>query len=383
MLTVLQVGAFPFPSHQGSQVYVAGMSRALARRARVLLACWAGSGAGAIPEGVRIVRTRWVPGSGVLHSGPHPGRPLQDLLLARTVRRILRTEAIDVIHAHNVEAPLAAWLARGRRRHPPVIYDLHTTMRHELPTYGTPGPWAGRGVRAVGAVVDAVVPRVCDGAVAMSEPAQRELLARGVAPVALIPPGIDPEQLQGASAPRARRRWGLGDHRWVVYAGNADGYQDLPDLFAAVALLPSARLLVVTGSPLPPLAAMASAAGVGGSRLRLVRSTSLADTADALAVATVAALPRRRCAGFPIKLLNQLCLGVPTVAAGGSARAIPGVIPVPAADPVAFAAALQALLSDPVRCRALGRAARRAVLGGWTWAARAEQLLRFYHSLAP
>lgn len=382
MLTVLQVGAFPFPTHQGSQVYVAGMARALARRARVLLACWAGSGAGPIPEGVEIVRTPWVPGADVLRSGPHPSRPLQDLLLARTVRRLLRTEAIDVVHAHNVEAPLAAWLARGRRARPPLIYDLHTTMRHELPTYG--GSWGTRrAARAVGTAIDALVPRACDGAIAMSEAAQRELQARGVSRVARIPPGVEPAELQGACAERARRRWGLGDHRWVVYTGNADGYQDLPDLFAAVAQLPAARLLVVTGSELAPLRALAAEVGLPQERLRLVGSASLADTVDALAAATVAALPRRRCTGFPIKLLNQLCLGVPTVAARGSAQPIPGVIAVPGADPAALAEALGALLADPVRCAALGRAARRAVLGGWTWEVRAEQLLDFYRSLLP
>ena len=376
--TVLQIGAFPFPSHQGSQIYVGGMCQALARcGARVILVCWAGRGPGPIPEGVEIVRTPAAPGDHILRSGPHPARMLQDLQLIPTLRRILDRGGIDIIHAHNVEAPVAAALARGRAG-PPLVYNLHTTLRHELPTYL---PRGRRLARRFGACLDRWVPRLCDAGVAISPAAATELARRGLDPVATIPPGIDLADLAGADADRARRRHGLGPGPWVIYAGNTDGYQDLPDLLDAMARLPAARLLVVTGSEAGALRRAAADRGLGPDRFRLVVSRRFADTRDALAAGAVAVLPRRRCTGFPIKLLNQLGLGVPTVAAAGSAAAIDGVVPVPSGDPVAMAAAIAALLADPDRRAALGAAARRAVRTDWTWGVRARALLSFYSTI--
>ena len=73
-LNIVQAAAFPFPSLQGSQVYVRGMSRALGRRGhRVVLACY-GHGDTELdddPE-YEIVRTMRVPGYRRMRAGPDP-----------------------------------------------------------------------------------------------------------------------------------------------------------------------------------------------------------------------------------------------------------------------------------------------------------------------
>ena len=99
---------------------------------------------------------------------------------------------------------------------------------------------------------------------------------------------------------------------------------------------------------------------------------------DLIAAADVAALPRTVCSGYPIKLLNYLGLGVPTVASAGSARDIAGVVEVPDHDTAGFAAAIQRLVDQPSMARQMGREARLDVASRFTWDACAERLERVY-----
>jgi glycosyltransferase involved in cell wall biosynthesis len=372
-LSILQVGAFPFPTRNGSQVYLRSTARGLAQRGhRVAIACYHASD-GAAPREVDLIRARRIPGASFLHSGPHWSRPLQDLALSRQIQRALDRRPIDVIHAHNAEGPLVARWARGSRSRPPIILDLHAVMERELPSWF---PEQASLARFLGRVVDRAVLRSCDAAIAISEEGRDFLDESGVARVALIPPGVDLADLAGGKADRARKNWDLPDIPWVVYVGNSDPYQDLPDLLAAVAAVPNAGLLVVAPSDLSALGAEAHRAGIGPERRRFVESRVFADALDALAVASIGVLPRRVCPGFPVKLLNYLALGVPVVAAPGSARPIAGVVKAEGVHEISRMIA--ALLGDPDRRRSLGEAARAEVTSKWTNAVQAERLERFY-----
>jgi glycosyltransferase involved in cell wall biosynthesis len=354
------------------------MSVALARRGhRVVLGCYH-HGDAPDPEGITVVRAPPLPGAAVNRSGLHWSKPAQNLLLARTVRKILREFHPDIIHAHNVEAPLVVRMARLRTR-VPVIYNAHTRMGVELCTY-VPG-WLSKPAGWLGGAVDAVMPFVSQAALAISEDGGAHLGSRWGAAKALIPPGVDLEELTGADPARARAAWGLDGRPWVVYAGNGDRYQDLPVLFEALGRAPELGLLVVTGSPLEPLRKLAAKHSISAERLRLVQSTAFRDTLDALAVGSVAGLPRTQCAGFPIKLLNQLALGLPTVAAEGSAAPIPGVLTVPNGDPSTMAATLRRVAMNPGLRAALSQQARDAIAAEWTWERRAVQLESFYEQV--
>jgi glycosyltransferase involved in cell wall biosynthesis len=290
---------------------------------------------------------------------------------------VLRHRPVDIIHAHNVEAPAAAWLGmKLARKRVPLIFNLHAVMADELPTYVDSAEWAWR---CAGGVLDRIGPALADGCVAISTHAEQWLRANGARRVEVVPPGIDPRSLQGANGDRARRRWDLRGP-WVVYAGNTDGYQDLDLLFGAMTRVPEARLLVVTGSDPGVPRTLAQRAGLQTSRLRVIHSSSFDDARDALAMATVAALPRRVCAGFPIKLLNHMGLGVPTVASRGSANDLPGVVAVDH-NPAAMAHALRHLVSSPRHAAALGEAARAHVLSELTWERSAARIEVFYRTL--
>lgn len=380
-LSVLHVGAFPFPLHQGSQVYAGGMCAALAASGHAVWMATYGHGEGTAPPGVRLLPLLGRGGQVCHASGPSRDKPWLDLRLAYTVSHLLRRQHIDVVHTHNVEAPFAAGLAQIlARRRVPWVYNLHTSLEEELPTYGL-GPLAGRAAGAFGRGVDRLLARRADACVAISPRAEACLVAWGARRVVPLPPGVDLDDLEGADAEAFRRRRGLGEGPWVLYTGNLDAYQDVDVLLAAMVRVPRGRLLVVTGASEARARSMASAAGLPASRLAVVSSTDFADTRDALALAEVGVVPRAVCAGFPVKLLNLVGAGLPTVVAAGSAQPMAGLVVVPDRDPQALAAALQALLDDPGRRAALGSAGRADVAANWTWTRRAEALEDLYRSL--
>jgi glycosyltransferase involved in cell wall biosynthesis len=84
--------------------------------------------------------------------------------------------------------------------------------------------------------------------------------------------------------------------------------------------------------------------------------------------------------------LEAMACGVPVVASavGGLldsvADGVTGVL-VPPRDPDALAAALRALLADPARRAAMGRAGRRRALACFGWERIAEATLDAYRSL--
>lgn len=362
-LHIVQAAAFPYPSSQGSQVYVRGMARSLARRGhRVTVACY-GHGEGEGDPGVEVVRTPRIPGYQNLRAGPDLVKPLLDLALAG---RLVRLKA-DIIHAHNYEAPLAAALA-GVLRPTPLVYSAHNTMGEELHSYFRRRP-ARALARGVGALLDRTVPRLADHAIAINEATVPFLRRVGCTRVSHIPPGIDPDELP--NTPPAT----LPPGPWVIYAGNPDAYQDLDVLIAAMRQLPGVGLVMVSASPLEAFARC------GLARLRCVQTSDFAEVRAWLAAADVAVLPRTVCSGFPIKLLNYLGMGLPTVAAAGSARNMPGVVAVPDRDPEAMAAAIEALVMDTARRKQLSVAARKHILTRCTWDVRAAELESVYLSV--
>ncbi len=359
-LHIVQAAAFPFPSPQGSQVYVRGMAKALARRGHtVTVGCYA-HGAGDVDPEYAVVRTPAVPGYSNLRAGPDLVKPALDVALAWRLSQI----PTDVVHAHNYEAPVAAALAR-LRTHAPIVYCAHNTMGEELHTYFT-----SRRTRAVarrlGRLLDVTVPRMADHAIAIHEGAVPTLRALGCPHVSCVPPGVDPEDI----APCAP--FPLEPGPWVVYAGNPDAYQDLDDLVSAMKRLPDVGLLMVSASPLDRWER------AGLPRARFVQTSDYSVVRSCMAAATLAALPRTVCSGYPIKLLNYLGMGIPTVAAEGSARPLPGVMAVPNHDPESMARAIRSLLQDEPRRRILAAEARAGVLETCTWDRRAAQLESVY-----
>jgi hypothetical protein len=357
-LKVLQVGAFPFPSPQGSQVLLGGTARALASLGHeVRVACYH-HGVGD-DRGLTVHRAPCVPGYTRTRSGPDLVKPGLDLLLAQTVRRVVEAHVVDVVHAHNHEALLACALGlAGLSRRPALVYGEHTLLAEELATYFSVG---ARAWSLLGRGLDATLPLSADGAVALSTRGAVGLGARLRGPVEVIPPGIDPADFEGVQPRRA------GPEKWLVFAGTPDRFQDAEVLVPAIRGLRGWRLLLV-GAGWEPIAALnPDVVHVAGGWF---------EVRDWIAGADVAALPRRVCAGFPLKLLNYAALGLRTVVSAGSARGVPGEHIVSGAGTIE---GRTAEFVDAVRTVAeLPRLDGVTVQRDWSWHGRGLQLEAFY-----
>jgi glycosyltransferase involved in cell wall biosynthesis len=341
-MEIALVLAGPYPAPRGSQVLVRHLADGLRGRGHAVHLVTYGPGPAGPP-------------------GPGLGRLGLDALLVGRLWRVVRREAIDVIHAHNYEAAIASLIV-GRATGRPLVYHGHTALAEELPTYFR-RPFR-RLARGLGRLLDAHVPRRADFCIAVTDQLGEILRRRGVARTGLtcITPAGNPTDVGAVPGPATSS--GL-----VCYTGNLDGYQNLEFLLASFdrvrARLPAARLALVTH------------ADVGGSRRRfgargveVVYARSYDEVRRHLAAADVVVSPRAERSGFPMKLLNYMAAAKAIVASAGSAKGlVDGVTAriVPDGDVRAFAAAVVELLEDPSARERLGRSARRAVEDPGAW----------------
>lgn len=358
---VAVVAACTFPSPRGSQVLVRSVVEHLAAAGHeVHLLTYAGAGDYRPPEGVRVHATpaRF----GLPPAGLGWSKALHNLLLLGLLRRVVSDERIDVIHAHNYEAPLLAYWVRGRTG-VPVVYHAHNALSDELATY-LPKGWRRRLARWVGRRLDEQVPRRADHAIALTPELARFLVACGVdgervsvlAPVDLPGEAVD--------VPPAER---AGGGFVVTYAGNLDPYQDLDVLFAGFERLrrdcAAAVLEVVTHDAdwrrrlTPRLDGWLAA---GAVRVRV--EAEYAGVLARMAAADVLVCPRSSWSGYPIKLVNYARAARPIVAAAGSAKGLvaeDSALVFADGDPEDLARALRRLHDEPDLAARLAVAARR------------------------
>lgn len=360
-LRIAQVAAFPFPSPQGSQVYVQGIARGLAARGHdVRLLCYA-HGQGVVNEDFQVIRTPNVPGYNNMRAGPDWIKPFLDAALAFLVAQ----QDVDILHVHNYEAPLAARLGRLGRKIP-MVYSAHNVMSEELHLY-----FSGRVTQKIasvfGRILDRTVPKMADHAIAIRPESVPVLKGLGCSQVSCVPPGVSMRDFQST------KRISLEEGPWVIYAGNPDNYQNLDVLMQAMRLIPQIKLLMVSAASL--------AQWKGIDNVHCVETADFEAVCAYMRAADVAVLPRVSCSGFPMKILNYLALGLPVVAAEGSAVDIPGVVSVPNYDARALAEGIKNLILNRQRLSALGLAGQEAVQTNYSWSAQCEKLERIYTNL--
>lgn len=360
-----------FPAPRGSQVLVDGMAHALvAAGADVHLL------APIAPGCARPFALHSLARPGELPAA-EPGRVLglrrllDNARLAPRLRAAVLRERIEVLHAHNFEGLLASLRVRASTG-VPVVFHAHSVLADELPLYAPAASVPTRAAVRMGSWFDRAFPRLADLVVALSADVASYLVDCGVEPgrIAVVPPGIDrlPPGEPGppGRAPRA------------VFTGNLDRYQNIELLLDAWAIverrLPGATLAIATheSERRPPRL------GADLARVEVVQAGSLGAVRREWSQATVGVSPRASWSGFPVKTLNYMAAGLPTVALEASAKGVrdgeTGWIVREGSAP-ALADALCEALDDPRESAARGRRAREAVDEGHAWPRLAERLL--------
>ncbi|HET6820422.1 MAG TPA: glycosyltransferase family 4 protein, partial [Candidatus Limnocylindria bacterium] len=342
-LRVAMVAACPFPWPRGTPIRIERIADAVARRGHAVHVVTYHLGEDAAGRPYTVHRIRDVRGYRRTAPGPTLRKLFQlDPMVAGLLRRLHRDIRFDVVHAHHYEGLLAASHAV---RDAPIVYDAHTLLASELPTYPLGVP--RRCVRAIAPWLDRRLPRRAQRIIAVSRTIADALTAAGAAPPAhlhIIQNGVEWQRFSadGATSP---------DGRTVIFTGNLAPYQGVDVMLEAFARLharrPDARLMIVTESAFEPFEPLTRRLGVRAAVE--LRRAAFAEQPALLAGAAVAVNPRIRCDGIPQKLLNYMAAGMPIASFESSAGPLRHEVTglrVADGDPDAMARALERLLAD-------------------------------------
>jgi len=229
-LRVCVVAACPLPYPRGTPVRVTRFSEALADLGHEVHVVTYGFGKGTIDPSVHVHRGPRLAGFDPGPAGPSIGKlAVLDPILTVQLRKLLRSRHFDLVHAHHYEGLLAALAAA--RPGTPIVYDAHTVLETELPSYA---PWLPQALKQrVGRWIDRTVPARADFIVAASGHLRDHLVANEFVSadrVAEIGNGVEPALLSGSPAePSAPIR----DGGVLAYAGNLAPYQGIDKLLQA------------------------------------------------------------------------------------------------------------------------------------------------------
>ena len=361
------LAAFPFPAPQGSQWFAAEQARALsATGADVTLFCY-GSGDGRPHDDIRVVRISEALSPRRMRAGFEASKWRADRALGQAFLAAHAAEPFDAILGHNAEATLVSLRVRAAAGIP-VVYVAHTLWRQELESYlprvlSIPANWAG-------AALDLTIARNADAVLTLSECGRNALARAARGPIERIVPGL---HLMAAPNPddvaAVCWRHGLSPDGFVIYAGNLDAYQDLPDLDAAAQVLGNFPVVAVThdlGGPVLP-------------NLELLEVRSPEEARLLVYGARAAVVPRHHTGGFPIKLLQYMEAARPIVALAAVADTLEheesGWLLEQDASPAELADGLRRCCTDEALRVRLGAGARKVLENEHAWPTLAEDTL--------
>ena len=352
---ILHVACMPYPSMQGSQVYLRGLMKAQAKNHRVSLLCY-GHGTVCTDQEYQVYRAPNINGYDRVRAGPDRYKPLLDVMVAA---KLWRMEA-DIIHVHNYEAPIAAYLSQIKHK-VPIVYTAHNLMEEELETYFA-HPWTKSISRRFGRWLDENIPKRADAVIAIRKRTEDVLRTRGCHHVVTIPPGVE-------------RMHCIPTHvleRSVVYAGNVDAYQNLDVLYQLAHKMPDTLFRIVTSDK----------AGLKKNlpkNLEVVVLNDFQEICKQIQRSRVCIVPRKECSGFPMKILNALALGIPVVTFYSAVSEILGVIRCHDIDEIE--GSLRRLLDDSEYCDQLGQIGKEHILLEYSWEKRAIEVEKIYNYL--
>jgi glycosyltransferase involved in cell wall biosynthesis len=285
-----------------------------------------------------------------------------DVRVPVALASILRTFHAQIAHSHLAVSDLATALARSLARTARTVATVHS---------GYVG--LGRGTRAAWRVAL----RTFDRVIGVSDWVRR-LLPRELDVTIVNPSLVDVE----CAFDRARSRQLLGvplDAPLVMAVGRLVPVKGFDVLARAAAMLQTADARVLIVGEGPERARLAHA-----RRVELIGSR---DDSAALLAAGDVVVSSSRSEGFPQTPIHAMAAGLPVVATdvGGTAEIVvhdrTGLL-VPPDEPAALARAIDALLADRARGRALGEAGRARFLErDLTRRAMVEQMRAIYTDL--
>jgi starch synthase len=298
-----------------------------------------------------------------------------DLLMARD------PVAADVVNSHTWYVALAGLLVRA-------LFDIPLVVTlHSLEPLR---PWKAEQLGpgyAVSRWVERLAVESADRVIAVSAQMHEDVLAHfsvDAERVRIIHNGVDTQAFRRTDRRDALDRHGI-QPPYVLFVGRISEQKGIFHLLEAAQGLPEPIQLVLcaTSPDTPELEARLGAAVARYPRARWINA--MLPREDVVQLYSHAALFVCPSVYEPFGLINleAMACGTPVVATGvGGIREVvvhdeTGWL-VPPADPAALAAAMRALLAQPERAAAFGRAGRQRVEAHFSWERIAERTLEVY-----
>jgi glycosyltransferase involved in cell wall biosynthesis len=348
----------------GAERHVVDLAVALRRKGHgVTVACSATGGLSDLLDGANV-----------------PVRVLLDRLVkrrvsvtyARGLRRLVREQRFDLVHAHIYASAAASALATVGTGVPLVV------------TEHTEGAWQGRHAR----LLSRLIYRRARSVIAVSSPIRGRLLERDGVPPEKI--SFIPNAVISASGRKPGTTSTLPDERregpLVGVVARLQPEKGVANFLKAAARVsaacPAARFLVVGDGPLrEELLRLADRLGLR-ERVRFLGHR--ADARELVGLLDVLVVPSLT-EGTPLIVLEAMAAGVPLVASavGGVTDQVrhgkEGLL-IPPGDATALGDALLELLQDPDRAHRLGEAGRRRADSVFSHAAMVRKIEGVYHA---
>ena len=389
--SIVMVAACPFPANHGSAASIREMSDTLTDMGHDVHIVTYPTGQEEIKvRRAKVHRTAPFRPESDAKVGPSSEKFLRDFQLLRLLCRVIRRERIDIIHAHNYEGGLVGVLAKwitGR----PLLYNAVNLMSDELAGYRFIRPaWLAHGIARV---LDWFIPIFPDHITAVSPELKQWFIEHGVreAKLDVVPAGIEPEMFDDPAPEKFRARYQIKDRPVVMYTGVLNAFQRIDYLLRAFAVtlkeVPDALLLMVC-----PLVSeshekenklLADKLGISDS-IVWISPHPLADLPSYLALADVTVVSRPECPGHPVKLLNYMLAGKPTVCFEGAAKGVRHLhdaFIVPNHDCNALGRGIVTLLKDRALAAELGGNAHETVLADFDWRQICRKIEHIYDRL--
>ncbi len=315
-----------------------------------------------------------------------------DLLLAAAVR------GAELVHSHTWYANLGGRLAQ-------LLHGIpHVMTAHSLEPMR---PWKREqlgGGYALSLFCERTAAEAADAVVAVSGGMRADILATypSVDPdrVEVIHNGIDTEAWRPADVdPAALRRLGIDpDVPSVVFVGRITRQKGVEHaLAAAESIDPQAQVVLCAGAPdTPEIGAemRERAAAVAATRGRVVWIEDMLPRGDLVQILTAATVFMCPSVYEPFGLTNLEAMACETAVVASDVGGIPEIVvegqtgmlvPYVDGDPAGFATALaarvNALLGDPDRAVAMGRAGRLRAIEHFGWPAVAARTVQLYEKV--
>lgn len=293
----------------------------------------------------------------------------------------------DIFHAHHPFLLGDTALRLAARLNVPVVFTHHT--RYEDYTHYV--PFDSPALKQAAISLSTEFANLCDGVIAPSASIARLLKARGVvAPIRVVPTGVDIEAFGRGDGARCRAKFGVPERAFVVgHVGRLAAEKNLAYLAEAVALFlretPGSRFLVVGGGPAEE--EVRETCRRHGAERRLVMTGPLTGQPlhDAYAAMDVFAFSSQsETQGLVVAEAMAARLPVVALRASGVREVVRhernGLILPAGAPPVQFAAALHRLRDDAAERRRFAREAR-GTAEQLSRARCADSALRFYDTV--